>query len=199
MSCLLCGYGVQLRIVVQGEFYIRAVHRFSCFVFHFNLKQCRGGIVACDVNLRVLGRAPHHFLRTIVFAEDARVHEHAPGSRRIEPAKVQHGFRLAGSEEVPFAVNPHLHPRVVVVGMSPAGCVDLACGNAHSPHGGYGQRALLAAAPSRRTDRCQGRRRACVAGGISNVLVAPVVHLQRRVSHRQMLHPRCQLPVKDHA
>ena len=174
---LLRGHGVELGVIVEFKLHTGVADGLAQGIVHHDSDLRRGGIVVDDVDLGVAGRAAHHLLRTVVVAEDLRVHQHAARSTLVEPSQVQDRLRLAGPEEVPLSVGPGLHPGVVVVGVGPAGRIDLAGGDAHAPEGRHEQRRLLAAASIGRADGGQGRAGARVGGPIRDVLMTPVVDL----------------------
>ena len=130
-------YGVELSVVVKFEFEVSVGNGIAFFVHHLYDGLLNGGVVACNVNLCVARSAAHHILRSVVAAKHFGVHQHTARCRLVEPAQVENGFGLAGAQEVPFAINPCLHPSVVVVGMSPARRVDLTGGNADGAQGGH--------------------------------------------------------------
>ena len=196
---LLRDKGIELRVVVQTVVDRGVLHRQTVGAEHRYLDRGDVSIVLRDVNLRVAGIAAHHFLRSVVAAEHLRVHQHATGSRLVEPAEVEHRLGLAGSEEVPPAVHPGLHPGMIVVGVRPARCVHLAGRDADGAECRDGEGALLAATPDGGTQRVHRRRGAAVAGLVADVLVAPVVDLEHSAVHRLALHALLQLVVVDDA
>ena len=72
---------------------------------------------------------------------------------------------------------------MIVVGVRPAGRVDLSGRNAHRAQGRHGKGRLLAAASDSRFQAGERRECAGIAGLIGDVLVAPVVHLEDGVLH----------------
>ncbi len=88
---------------------------------------------------------------------------------------------------------------MVIIGMRPAGGIHLAGGDSHRTQGGYGKGRFLAAA-AKGCAHC-GQRRRCpgVGGLVGNLLVAPVVHFQNGIFHRQVLYSVAQFLVEYHA
>ena len=181
---LLRGQRIELALVVEAELHGGILHGLSLTVRHTDDEASHGRIVVRDVDFGVARVAAHHLLGPVVAAEDLGVHHHAATGGLIEPTLVEHGFRLAGAEEMPLPIDPCLHPRVVVVGVRPARRIDLTCRNAHGPQGSHAEGALLATAPDGGTHGGKRRRGARVGRLIGDVLVAPVVHLQHRIVHR---------------
>ena len=154
---LLRCHGVEFGIVVELVLHRSTGHLLSVGIHYLDVEACRGSIVVDDVDFGVAGRAAHHLFRTVVTAEHTCMHQHAAGGRSVEPAQVEHGLRLTGTEEIPFAVDPGFHPCVVVVGVGPAGRIDLACGDAHGAQRGHSERTLLATPARGCADGGQGR------------------------------------------
>ena len=133
-----------------------------------------------------------HALALGRFAEGAGVHQHGLGSRGGEPARVRLGLRLARAHVVPSAVQPCLHPCVVVVAVGPAGRIHLPRGDARRAQRRRQERGFLAAAATAPAQHGQRPGGTIVRGLIGRVLGAPDVHLQRRLGHAQTRQPRAQ-------
>ena len=189
------GHGAVFGIVVDFEVYLCVLHWTAIGIGHQEVDTGGVGIVVDEVDLGDVAGAEHHLLRTVVVAEDAGVHKHRTRGGGIEPSQVEHGLGLTGSEEMPFAVGPCLHPCVVVVGMCPPGCVDLAGGDAYGAEGGHGKGALLSTTAIGRADGGKGRRGAAVGGLVGDALMAPVIHLEDGVGHRHPGHSLAQVGI----
>ena len=191
--------GVELGIVVDAEIHPGALDGGTVGTDDREVDARSLGVVVYQVDFREVGALEDHLFRTVVFAEHLGVHEHGAGSRGVEPAQVQHGFRLAGTQEVPLPVGPGFYPCVVVVGMGPAGSVHLTGGNAHAAEGRHTEGGLLTAAAEGVFHQVQRRRGASVGGLIGHLFMAPVVHFQDGVGHGQALDAGFELAVKDRA
>ena len=196
---IFCGNGAKLGIVVNLEIYTRIAYRRAVNVDHSNVYLAARSIVADEVYLGKIGSAKHHLLGSGIIAKHLGVHEHGTRSRSIEPSEVKNRLWLAGTEEIPFAIGPSLHPCVVVVGVCPARCVDLTSWNADSTQGGHGERALLTATACGCAHGGKGCRRACVRRLICHLLVAPVVNLKNGIIHALALDPVFQFAVEHGA
>ena len=122
------------------------------------------------------------------------IHQHGPGSRGGEPAPVQHGFRLTGTQIVPASVDPHLHPGVIVITMGPTGAIALPGGNAHAAQCGYGQNTFLTAASPCAPQHSQRAQGAVIGGGVGSVGIAPIVDGQGGLGHGLTLDMGQQFP-----
>ena len=140
------GKGIKLCVVVEAEAHVCTLHRLSLGIGYVGYQRRHLGIVGCHVDFGVAGRLAQHLLRAFVATENTSVHEHPTGSRCIEPPKVEHRLRFAGSQEMPLAIHPGFHPGMIVIGVAPSGGIDLACGNAYRTESCHAERALLAAA-----------------------------------------------------
>ena len=150
--------------------------------------------MAEKVELAVKGSLLDHLFVAVVTAKGLAVHHEAAGGRHGEPAHVELGVRLTGTEELPFAAlsvrigHPYFDPGMVVIAVCPTGGVALAGRDAHRAEGGDGKGALLTAAAQRSAqggERCRG---AAVGGTVGHMLVAPVVHLEGSLFHGHALH-----------
>ena len=188
--------GIELRGIVDAEIDPGALDGFP-----FGGNDLEGdlpglGVVFNQVDLGVARGAEDHFLRTVVLAEHLGMREHRAGGGRVEPAQVQHWFRLAGAQEPPLAVGPGLHPGVVAFRMGPARSVHLTGRDAHATECGHAEGRLFAAAAQGVLDRRQGRVRAPVGRLVGHLLMAPVVHFQDGLLHRHPLHAGLQLVIE---
>ena len=111
-------------------------------------------------------------------AEAAAVHQNGASGRAVEPAAVQHGLRLTGTEKVPRAAAPDLDPRMVVVTVRPARHIDLPRRKAAGAQDIHREHGLLAAATEARAEHGQRAARALVRRLIDHMLRAPAVDLQ---------------------
>ena len=150
------------------------------------------GIVVGDVDLAVDGSLLNLVLRSVVTAVDLGVHEHSAACRLVEPSKIQYGFGLTGSKEVPSCalgaiVHPYFHPGVVVVGMCPTRGVDLTCRYADGPEGGHAEGRLLTAASAGCAHGGERARSAAVGGLVGDVLMTPAVGLDDGIVHAHAL------------
>ena len=159
----------------------------------------RWRVVVDHVDLRIAVGVFHDLFRTVIFSENLRVHQHTTISRAVEPAEIQDRFRLAGTEEIPFAIDPSLDPGVVIVRMRPARRVDLPGRNAHRAEGGNRKGRFLAATAISGLDRGERRAGAGVRRGVDHFLVAPMVDLEHGVIKREPFHPVFQLLIENHA
>ena len=141
----LIGYGVELGVVVYLKLDVGSGGRPAVLVHDGDRRFGGRGVVVDHVDLGVAVGYVHHLFRSVVFAEHFRMHQHTTVSRSVEPSQVEDRFRLAGAEEVPFAVYPGFHPSVVIVGMCPARRIDLARRYADRTEGGYRECRLFAA------------------------------------------------------
>ncbi len=195
----LRGDRVELGVVVDLVLHAGAGHGRTLGVDHADGRRGRRRVVVGDVDLGEELRAAHHLLGSLVAAEDVGVKQHGAAGRGVEPPQVEHRLGLARPEEVPLPVGPRLDPGVVVVGVGPARGVDLAGGDAHRAQRRDQQRRLLAAAARGGPDHGQRGARARVGRRVDGLLVAPVVHLQDGVGHREAAHAVAQLVVEDEA
>ena len=189
-------YGVELGVIVKFELHGRTLHGTARRVGDRHGERGARGIVRDHIDLGVVGRGFHHLLRTVVIAEDLGMHQHPAAGRGVEPPQVEHRFRLAGPEEMPPSVGPGLYPGVVVVGVRPAGRVDLPGRDAHRPQGRNEQRGLLAAAAVSRAHGGQRRTSSRIRRLVVGLLVTPVVHFEDGVIHRQPLDAGFEFIVK---
>ncbi|CDE06278.1 uncharacterized protein BN677_00947 [Prevotella sp. CAG:485] len=188
---------VIFRVVVDAERHTRILHRLARDIRSLHRGQRRGSVVGRNIYSGVMPVSVHDLLRAVVVAaEHIRVHHHAPTCRLIEPGKVENRLRLAGAQEVPFAVGPGFHPGVIVVGMRPARRVDLTRRYAHAAQRRHSKRRLLAAAPYGLAHTRQRRRGPRVRRPVRYLFVAPVVDLQDGLLHAQTLHTLFQLGVE---
>ncbi len=186
-AAILVGFHLCQRVIfgviVQFEAHGGVFGGQVVFVIYRDICRGRVGVVGEQVDAGVVRCALVDLFGTFVAAEDIGVYHHGACGNIGEPAHVEGGGGFAGAEEVPFAIDPDLDPGVVVVAVRPARGVALAGGDANGAQGSDGERALLAATPVRSLQcgqRCGGAR---IGGLIINILVAPVVHLQRRIVH----------------
>ena len=122
--------GIELGVVVDVEVHEGAVNRIARVILHYEIHFRCLGIIVYQVDLSVVGTFHDLLFRPIVASENPCVHQQATARGGVEPSEVKHSLRLAGSEEVPCAVSPSLHPGVIVVGVGPAGSVNLPGGDA---------------------------------------------------------------------
>ena len=127
------------------------------------------------------------------------VHQHGTGSRRIEPGQIEHSLRLTGAQKVPLSVGPGLYPGMIVIGVSPAGRVDLSGRNAHGTQGSHRERAFLTTAPIGRPEGGKRSRGAAVGRLVGDMLMTPMVDLQNGIIHTHAADTVLQFLVKDHA
>ena len=189
---LFSAQGIELGIVVQTELDCGIRHGMAVGILHPNAQLADGCIVLRDVDFRVAGIAGDHLLGPIIVTEDLRMHEHTTRGRLIEPPLVEDRLRLTGSQEVPLPIDPRLDPRMIVVGMGPTGGIYLPGRNAHGTQGCHTESALLATATRARAQGDERRLSAPVGGLIGGMLVAPMVHLEHRIIHRQLAHALAQ-------
>ncbi len=187
----------QLGIIVQFEIEQSVSHRVSLPVDHPDCRARHGSIIGRHVDLRIAGCTGDNILRAVISAEYSRVHQHTARGRTVEPPEIQCRFRLAGTEKIPAAVCPGLHPGMIVVRMGPTRRIDLTGRNAHGPQRGNRKRGLLTTTARSRTHRGQRRRSAGVRGAVGHILVAPVVHFQHGIVHGKPGHPLSQLFIAD--
>ena len=140
------------------------------------------------VNLGVAWCHAHHLLGTVVVAKSLGVHQHTARGTFVKPSQIQHWLRLAGTQEVPFAISPGLYPCMVIIGMRPTRRINLTGRNTHRTQRSHRKGTLLATATIGRTERSQWTAGTSVRRAISHVLVAPVVHFENGVLHAQFLH-----------
>ena len=193
---ILAGYRVELRVIVNLELYVSALDGFPLLVVHRDNGFGGRSVVVDDVDFR-MGACPlHDLLRSVVFAEYFRVHQHAAIGGSVEPSQVEYGLRLASAEEIPFTVHPGLYPRVVIVSMRPTRRVHLARRNANRTKRGDGEGRLLTTTSIGGLHRSQRRTGTCVRRCVDDLLVAPVVHFQHGVVQGEVLDALFQLGVE---
>ena len=88
---------------------------------------------------------------------------------------------------------------MVVIGMCPTRRIDLTGRNAHRTQGCHQESRFLAATPVSRLHRRQRRGSPRIARRINSLFMAPVVHLQNGIVHRQAFHPLGQFIIKHPA
>ena len=192
-------HGEELGVIVKFELHGRTLHGTARRVGDRHGERSACGIVRNHIDFGVVGRGFHHLLRAVVITEDLGVHQHPAAGRGVEPPQVEHRFRLAGPEEMPPSVGPGLDPGVVVVGVRPAGRVDLPGRNAHRAQRRDEQRRLLAAAAVGRAHGGQRRTGPRIRRLVVGLFVTPVVHFEDGVVHRQPFDARRQLVVEHPA
>ena len=192
-------HGEELGVIVKFELHGRTLHGAARRVGDRHGERSACGIVRNHVDFGVVGRGFHHLLRAVVITEDLGVHQHPAAGRGVEPPQVEHRFRLAGPEEMPPSVGPGLDPGVVVVGVRPAGRVDLPGRDAHRAQRSDEQRRLLAAAAVGRAHGGQRRTGPRIRRLVVGLFVTPVVHFEDGVVHRQPFDARRQLVVEHPA
>ena len=128
----LAYHAAELGVVVDLEFHFDSRQRLAILINHGEGGLGGFAVVVNDVDFRDVVVTADHFLWTVVIAENPGMKQQGAGSRLVEPTQIQHGFGLAGAEEVPLAIDVGLHPCVVVVAMGPAGRIDLSRRDAHS-------------------------------------------------------------------
>ena len=119
------GHGVIFCIIVDAETDIGPGRRGAVGVEDDSLHLTHRRIVGRYVDARGVGCLHQHLLGSVIVAEHVCVHHHAARRRGIEPCEVEHRLRFAGTDEMPLAVGPYLDPRMVVVGVGPAGRIYL--------------------------------------------------------------------------
>ena len=189
-------HGEELGVIVKFELHGRTLHGTARRVGDRHGERSACGIVRNHVDFGVVGRGFHHLLRAVVITEDLGVHQHPAAGRGVEPPQVEHRFRLAGPEEMPPSVGPGLDPGVVVVGVRPAGRVDLPGRDAHRAQRSDEQRRLLAAAAVGRAHGGQRRTGPRIRRLVVGLFVTPVVHFEDGVIHRQPLDAGFEFIVK---
>ena len=122
---LLTRHGIKLGIVIQLELHQRVFYRFAFAVRHGYNGLAGRCIMIDDIDFRITCRLFHHLFRTVIRSECFGMHQHAAIRRSVEPAQVKYGFRLAGTQKIPLAVDPRLDPRMVIVGMGPTRRIHL--------------------------------------------------------------------------
>ena len=192
-------HGVKFTVIIEFELHAHACGRLSRAIEHLHRGTRRLGIVGGDVDFRIARRAGDYVFRPVVAAEYFRVHQHAARGRLVEPAEIKHRLRLACAEEVPASVHVDLYPGVVVVGMRPARRIYLPRGNTHGAERGHSEGTLFAAASRGGAHRGEGRGSAGIGRFVSHIFVAPMVHLQSSLAHRQSLHAILELFVARRA
>jgi len=118
-------------------------------------------------------------------SEAPGMQQQGPGCRRCEPAPVQSLLRLAGSQKMPAAIHPDLHPGVVVVAVGPAGGVDLPGGDAHGPVGVDGKGGFLAAAAKAAAPGGGCGNRAVIRQPVCYLTGVPIIHPDGGLIFRQ--------------
>ena len=171
-SFCICFYsmqGIKLRIVVESEIYGGILDGRSVLVHHFHV-ECLDWSVCCS------GRDAVAFIVECPY-------QHGTTCRPVEPSFVERGFRFACSQESPFAINPHLYPCMVVVGVCPSWAIYLSCRDAHATHGRHSEGALFATAPYAVAHGSQWCSGSAVAWSVAYFLVTPVVDFECRLFH----------------
>ena len=100
-------------------------------VHHANNRVTHRSVVVDNVNLGVALTLLNNIFGAVIVAIYACVHQHSARGRLVKPRNIQCGLGLASSHKVPLAINPHLNPRVVAIGVCPARCIYLTCGDTH--------------------------------------------------------------------
>ena len=127
---ILGGRRIEFAVIIDAEFHFCPFDGCTGLIENPHLGRCGGGIVADEVNLGEIAGAQHHLLGALVVTEGSGMHQQRPGCGSVKPPQVQYGLGLAGAHKMPFAVGPRFDPRMVVIGMGPAGRIDLSSGNA---------------------------------------------------------------------
>src|SRR3712207_259544 len=133
----------------------------------------------------------------MILAEGSGVYGHSPHDRRIEPRYIELCRRLACSEEVLRPISPDLYPGVIVVGMSPSRRIDLSGRDPHRTQSRGSKGRLLAASSESALHRSQRATRTSIRWLVGHVFVAPMVHFQSSLRHREPLNSRFQLFIKS--
>ena len=196
---ILGAHSMELAIIVQLELHARIGHRIAAFIGHQHLDRSHGGIIGRNIYLREVRIPGHHFLDSVVITKDIRVHQHTAAGRGVKPTQIEHRLRLAGAQEVPFAIGPGFHPSMVVVGMRPARGVDLAGRDAYRAEGGHQESGFLTATSVSRPHCGKRRTGTSVRGLVDHLLVAPVIHFEDGICHGEILHAVFQLGIEDKA
>ena len=193
---ILAGYRIELRVIIDLELYVCALGGFPFLIRHRNNGFGGRRVIVDDIDFR-MGACPlHDLLRSIIFTEHLRVHQHSAVSRPIEPCQIKNRLRLASAKEIPLTIHPCLYPCVVIVSMRPTRRVHLARRNANRTKRGDGEGRLLTTTSIGGLHRSQRRTGTCVRRCVDDLLVAPVVHLQHGVVKREILYPLFQLGVE---
>ena len=193
------GEGVVFGVVVEFEFHLRVFQRIAVLVLHCGCDMAGVGVVAEQVQFAVKSGAAHYLLVAFVAAESLGMHHHTACGWNGKPRHVEFGVGLAGTEIVPLAVHPYLHPCVVVVGVCPARGVALSGGDAHGAQCRNQKRGFLATASVAGAYGGQRRGGAYVAGTVGHFFVAPVVNLQSCIVHLHPFHSVFQFVEDKHA
>ena len=85
----LCGYRIELGIVVEAEAHGSTLHSASYGIDDTHTGCIDRGIVGCDIDAGIDAVAREHLLRTVVAAEGVGVHEHSTRSRSVKPSQVE--------------------------------------------------------------------------------------------------------------
>ena len=166
---------VEFGIVVELELHQCSFDRLPVRRCHSDCR-CGGvGIVVYDIDFCIVVRRFHDFFRAVVVAEHFGVHQHAAAGRGVEPSQVEHRFRFASAQEMPFPVHPYFHPGMIVIRMCPSGCVHLAGRYAHGAECTHGEGGLFATASVGCTHGSQWCAGAHVRRCVGHLFMTPVV------------------------
>ena len=170
--------GIPLTIIQNTKIDICPRRRHTVFVRHADGQAAHISITGRFVAIDHIALAADEIRTRLRLAEAAAVHQNGASGRTVEPAAVQHGLRLTGTEKVPRAAAPDLDPRMVVVTVRPARHIDLPRRKAAGAQDIHRKHGLLTAAAEARAEHGQRTARALVRRLIGHMLGAPAVDLQ---------------------
>ena len=122
---------IEFRIIVKFEFHTGAIHGRTVRIHYGYGSFCSRCIIVNHIDFGVSGSNGHYLFLPLIASKNFCMHQHPPTGRRIEPPEIKNRFGLASSQEIPFTVCPCLHPRMIIIGMSPTGRIYLTCRNTY--------------------------------------------------------------------
>ena len=189
---------VEFRIVVDHKIHAGAVHGLAVFILHLQVDPGRGSIVVDQVDLGEIRTFEHHLFRPLIMSEDLGMHQQGAAGRTVEPTQVEDSLRFAGAHKMPLPVRPGFDPGVVVVGMGPAGRINLAGRDADRAQSRDRKSGFFPAAAEGILDGIQRRTRPRIGRLVGHLFVAPMINFEDGLGHRQALHAGLQFPEKHH-
>ena len=143
--CLTSGVGVELNngvelaVVENLILHQRSLNSLPLCIHNLNRSLAYGGVVVNHIYLGEAVGALYHILLAVIIASYASVHQQGACCWLIEPRHIEFGLGLTSSQKLPIAINPHLYPSVVAVGVCPARGIYLTSRDAHRSHSRYGE------------------------------------------------------------
>ena len=112
-----------------------------------------------------------------------------------EPAPVEVCIGFAGTHVMPAAINPNLHPGMVVIGVGPTRGVNLTGWDSRGTHSRNREGRFLAASAESFPDGAHGRTRPGIRSVVVDFLMTPMVDFQCSFFHGQTINPGLDLMV----